>query len=148
MRSLLFAALVALAPLPVVAKVTCGGNFGAFLNGLVAEAPRHGVDAATAKRFLSGEYDEVRLAYNLFKSPLAQVPTSTKLLPVDGTILEGGEAVPSDYIYEPELSAMLEELLPREPEAFVASPALIELQTRWGLGLDQKKKERPQPATV
>ena len=66
-----------------------------------------------AERFLSGEYDEIRLAYNLFQSPLAQIPTSTKLLPVDGNILEGGEAVPSDYIYEPELGTMLEELLPR-----------------------------------
>ena len=32
---------------------------------------------------------------------------------------------------------------------FVASPALIEIQKRWGVGDgDQKKKERPQPATV
>ncbi|MDE3001793.1 MAG: protein translocase subunit SecF [Gemmatimonadota bacterium] len=32
---------------------------------------------------------------------------------------------------------------------FVASPALIEIQKRWGMGnSDGKKKERPQPATV
>lgn len=32
---------------------------------------------------------------------------------------------------------------------FVASPALIEIQKRWGIGnSDGKKKERPQPATV
>lgn len=32
---------------------------------------------------------------------------------------------------------------------FVASPALIEIQKRWGMGdADRKKKERPQPATV
>ncbi len=33
---------------------------------------------------------------------------------------------------------------------FVASPALIEIQKRWGVGKagDRKKKERPQPATV
>jgi preprotein translocase subunit SecF len=33
---------------------------------------------------------------------------------------------------------------------FVASPALIEIQKRWGMGKggEQRKKERPQPATV
>lgn len=33
---------------------------------------------------------------------------------------------------------------------FVASPALIEIQKRWGIGKspEQKRKERPQPATV
>jgi preprotein translocase subunit SecF len=33
---------------------------------------------------------------------------------------------------------------------FVASPALIEIQKRWGMGksTEQRKKERPQPATV
>jgi len=33
---------------------------------------------------------------------------------------------------------------------FVASPALIEIQKRWGMGKspEQKKRERPQPATV
>jgi len=31
---------------------------------------------------------------------------------------------------------------------FVASPALIEIQRRWGVGSEGEKKERPQPATV
>ena len=31
---------------------------------------------------------------------------------------------------------------------FVASPALIEIQNRWGLGKVSEKKKRPQPATV
>lgn len=53
MRSILFAALLALAPLPSFAKATCGGNFNTFLNGLKAEALEHGIDAATAGRFLS-----------------------------------------------------------------------------------------------
>ena len=29
---------------------------------------------------------------------------------------------------------------------FVASPALIEIQNRWGLGKTSEKKKRPQPA--
>lgn len=31
---------------------------------------------------------------------------------------------------------------------FVASPALIEIQKRWGLGSSREKKKRPEPATV
>ncbi len=31
---------------------------------------------------------------------------------------------------------------------FVASPALIEIQKRWGMGTSKEKKARPQPATV
>jgi preprotein translocase subunit SecF len=31
---------------------------------------------------------------------------------------------------------------------FVASPALIEIQKRWGLGGTKEKKPRPEPATV
>jgi preprotein translocase subunit SecF len=31
---------------------------------------------------------------------------------------------------------------------FVASPALIEIQRRWGMGSARDKKKRPQPATV
>jgi preprotein translocase subunit SecF len=31
---------------------------------------------------------------------------------------------------------------------FVASPALIEIQKRWGTGAEKKKKKRPEPATV
>ncbi|MGD2044611.1 MAG: protein translocase subunit SecF [Gemmatimonadota bacterium] len=31
---------------------------------------------------------------------------------------------------------------------FVASPALIEIQSRWGMGKSREKKKRPEPATV
>ena len=31
---------------------------------------------------------------------------------------------------------------------FVASPALIEIQQRWGMGSSGEKKKRPEPATV
>jgi preprotein translocase subunit SecF len=31
---------------------------------------------------------------------------------------------------------------------FVASPALIEIQKRWGMGKAAERKKRPEPATV
>jgi len=53
MRTHLFAALVALAPVSALAA-TCGGNFNAFKAELAAEAPRHGVKSGIAQKFLSG----------------------------------------------------------------------------------------------
>jgi lytic murein transglycosylase len=48
MRSTLFAALFALLAAPSLATASCGGSWGSFLNGLKAEAPRYGIDTATA----------------------------------------------------------------------------------------------------
>ncbi|MCX7566745.1 lytic murein transglycosylase [Sulfitobacter sp. F26169L] len=53
MRSTIFAALLALTPLSALANVPCGGNFNTFLNGLKAEAPKHGVNAKVAASFLA-----------------------------------------------------------------------------------------------
>jgi lytic murein transglycosylase len=52
MRSKLFGALLALASFPSVSHAACGGNFNTFLGGLIAEAPRHGIDKTTAQNFL------------------------------------------------------------------------------------------------
>ena len=52
MRNRILAACLALASLPSVSNAACGGNFNTFRSGLVAEAPRHGIDKATAERFL------------------------------------------------------------------------------------------------
>lgn len=39
---------------PLSAAAQCGGGFSAFKSGLAQEAPRQGIDAQTAQRFLSG----------------------------------------------------------------------------------------------
>ena len=64
-------------------------------------------------KFESGYYDEVYLAYNIFHSPLSQEPTLNKLLPVEAKVLEGGEKVNADYIFEPAQEEMLKTVLPR-----------------------------------
>lgn len=51
MRSFVFAALLAATPLSAFAA-TCGGNFNSFKEGLIAEAPTHGVSTETATSFL------------------------------------------------------------------------------------------------
>lgn len=63
--------------------------------------------------FAAGEYDEIYLAYNYFRSPLSQKPTLLKLLPIEATELEGGKAIGADCIFEPAEEELLSVLLPR-----------------------------------
>ena len=63
--------------------------------------------------FLVDEYDEVYIAYNEFRSVIAQNRKIEKLLPIDPRNLEGDETFGSiDYIYEPDSSEILDQLLP------------------------------------
>ena len=63
--------------------------------------------------FVGKKYDEIYLAYNVFKSALSQQPTIQKLFPVEPSEIAGGKAISSDYIFEPEEQKLLEMLLPR-----------------------------------
>jgi F-type H+-transporting ATPase subunit gamma len=64
--------------------------------------------------FTSGAYDSVYLVYNRFRSALSQTPVIEQVLPFQSTeFLEGGEQIPSDYIFEPSQQALLDRLLPR-----------------------------------
>lgn len=64
--------------------------------------------------FLLSQYDEIYLAYNRFHSPLSQEPVKEKLLPIESqSLLSGGEALPSDYLFEPEKTELLKLLIPR-----------------------------------
>lgn len=68
------------------------------------------------KYYLEGEYDEIRLIYNEFKSAISQKVVSETLLPVD---LSGhqksdessGSSFSKDMIYEPNLELIIEDLL-------------------------------------
>ncbi len=64
--------------------------------------------------FKKGDFDEVYLAYNEFKSVIAQNRKIEKVLPVDPETLDTGkqEIEFIDYIYEPDAASILEELLP------------------------------------
>lgn len=64
--------------------------------------------------FKSHKYDEVYLAYNEFKSVIAQNRKIEKMLPIDPDTLDTGnkEIEFIDYIFEPDAASILEELLP------------------------------------
>ena len=64
-----------------------------------------------AKSFTSGDADEVHLIYNEFKSTSSQIVRSKKLLPL---AVEGGsEPNYPDFEYEPDVTELLNTLLPQ-----------------------------------
>ena len=69
---------------------------------------------AVISAFKKGTYDEVYLAYNEFKSVIAQNRKVEQMLPIDPESLDTGEKDIEyiDYIYEPDAASILKELLP------------------------------------
>lgn len=68
------------------------------------------------KTFLSGEYDEVRMIYNEFKSAISQKVICESLLPIDisETSLKSNESTASfavDMIFEPSPEKIIEQLI-------------------------------------
>jgi F-type H+-transporting ATPase subunit gamma len=63
-------------------------------------------------QFASGKYDKVILVYNRFKNAAVQIIENEQFLPVLPPV--NAEAQSNvDYIYEPEKTQILEELIPR-----------------------------------
>jgi F-type H+-transporting ATPase subunit gamma len=87
--------------------------------------------------FLTGEYDEVYLAYTNFINTLQQEPTIDLLLPLQAGVIEGkvmGEHLgleitpgPVEYIYEPNPAILLDTILPRFTELQVYQAVLESL---------------------
>jgi len=63
-----------------------------------------------SKEFIRGDSDEVILVYNYFKSALSQVLTFEKILPIESEE-KTGDAVPVDYLYEPNRKEVLKFVL-------------------------------------
>ncbi len=81
-----------------------------------ADAAMIGDDLIEA--YLSGRYDEIYLAYNVFHSPLSQEPTFRKILPIQPAEIAGASQLPTttaalDYIFEPPQEELLKALIPR-----------------------------------
>lgn len=63
----------------------------------------------------SGEYDEIRLVYNEFKSAIQQQVVCETLLPIDvekaATLTKGEAGFPADMIFEPSPEQIIEQLI-------------------------------------
>lgn len=72
------------------------------------------IGADVQRAFLSGEVDEVYIAYNHFNNVLSQRPVIRKLLPVEPHIQQpGASKVHDDFILEPKPQELLAFLLPQ-----------------------------------
>jgi F-type H+-transporting ATPase subunit gamma len=85
----------------------------------LAKTVSYSLAAKVADRLMeaykSGEYDEIRLVYNEFKSAIAQQVVAETLLPIDmakaGTLTKGTGEFPPDMIFEPNPEAIIEQLI-------------------------------------
>src|SRR5450631_3259116 len=66
--------------------------------------------------FLAGEYDQVELLYNSFRTVMTQDITFQQLLPVVPEAAAEVDETPVEYIYEPSLGELLAEILPKNIE--------------------------------
>lgn len=65
------------------------------------------------EQFVDGDFDEVYIAFNEFKSVIAQNRKIDKILPIDPHAIAGDDSNESiDYIFEPDSSVILDQLLP------------------------------------
>ena len=63
-------------------------------------------------KFASGEYDKIEIIYNKFKNAATQIISIDTLLPFRINFSENMEII-SDYIYEPNKSKILEDIIPK-----------------------------------
>ncbi len=91
-------------------------SFPGFFDDIQYDATSSIMEKATSQ-FVSGEFDEVYIAYNEFKSVIAQKRKVQQVLPIDTEKITKSESDNAseqaiDYIYEPNSQAILDRLLP------------------------------------
>ncbi|HEX2709589.1 MAG TPA: ATP synthase F1 subunit gamma [Candidatus Deferrimicrobium sp.] len=69
--------------------------------------------------FLAGEFDEVQIAFNEFRSAISQVVRFEKMFPIalESSGKDGGDEV--DYLYEPSRKEILATLLPKYVQTMI-----------------------------
>ena len=92
--------------------------------------------AAAIEVFLAGTVQHVLLAFAAYRSILAQEAVVTELIPVPPSSAADSEraaraAQGSDYLYEPDAQAVLDELLPRAIEGRVYQAVLENQASEW-----------------
>ena len=86
----------------------------------VLAKPNYQSAAMMAQEIIDGycaeEYDQVELLYNSFRTVMTQDITFEQMLPVAQEEAGDTEATPVEYIYEPSVSELLGEILPKNIE--------------------------------
>lgn len=79
------------------------------------------IASAAVQMFADGAYDELYLYFNKFVNAITQIPTETRLLPLEEISDSGSVAA---YEYEPSPEGVLEVLLPKYAETLIYSAVL------------------------
>ena len=66
--------------------------------------------------FVAGEYDQVELLYNSFRTVMTQDITFQQMLPVVPEETAAADETPVEFIYEPSVGELLAEILPKNIE--------------------------------
>jgi F-type H+-transporting ATPase subunit gamma len=83
--------------------------------------------------FLAGDFDEVQLVFNEFRSAISQVVRFEKLFPIAIERKEGEGTTPEiDYLYEPSREAILAALLPKYVETQIFRVLLESVAGEYG----------------
>jgi len=88
------------------------------------------VARALTESFTSGEYQEVYILYNRFKTAATQIQTLRKVLPASPE--EGGGTRQLEYLYEPSEDELLSAILPRYIEVQVYTSLLDSVASEHG----------------
>ncbi|MBI2354497.1 MAG: ATP synthase F1 subunit gamma [Deltaproteobacteria bacterium] len=82
--------------------------------------------------FQSGEFDQVVLLYNAFRTVMSQDITFQQLLPVQPEERSVADETPVEYIYEPSLGELLAEILPKNIEVQIFKAMLESVAAEHG----------------
>lgn len=87
-------------------------EFGMLFSSLTFKHAREAAEHAMAG-FVDGTYDRVVLVYNEFKNVATQILQTEQLLPMVPQLDEEQGSMVTDYIYEPSMADIVEELIPK-----------------------------------
>lgn len=83
------------------------------------------------QEFLTGNVDEVHLAFTRFVNTLRQVPTTRRILPLVPEDEDSGALPPLQYLFEPDAATVLAQVLPRFVELAVFQAVLESKASQW-----------------
>jgi len=92
------------------------------LLGVLGSVSRHHAETIAndlVGGFLSGEFDEVQIAFNEFRSAISQVVRFEKMFPIALETSEKSAVDEVDYLYEPSREVILATLLPKYVETMI-----------------------------
>jgi F-type H+-transporting ATPase subunit gamma len=109
-------------------------NYKSFPN--VLAKPSYSTAAMLAREvidtFQAGEFDQVVLLYNAFRTVMSQDITFQQLLPVQQEEKTLADEAPVEYIYEPSVAEILAEILPKNIEVQIFKAMLESVAAEHG----------------